>query len=168
MQKSAFLKFIAIMILFVISTKGFTQTENEEEHDHYHHHNNEVSMAVGVVPLDHENQVAAGLHFHYVRGVAFENKLGVGAGFETIFDEHRHYTLSVVMQYRVWKGWTVAYAPGILFFKEEDDFENQFAQHIETAYEFDLGIFHLGPMAEIGIEKHGTHYMVGLHFGIDF
>jgi len=163
MHKIIYLLSLVFITANVVTMKGFSQ-----DHNHDQHHVNEISIAVGVVPLDHENEVTAGLHLHYVRGIAFENKLGIGAGFETILDEHKHYTLSVVFQYRIIKGWTVAYAPGLLMKKEDDKYEYQFAQHFETAYEFDLGKFHLGPMVEVGVEKDGVHYMLGVHFGIDF
>ena len=45
---------------------------------------------------------------------------------------------------------------------------NQFAQHVEIAYEIPLGELHIGPQIDIGIEDEGIHYMIGIHFGIDF
>jgi len=52
----------------------------------------------------------------------------------------------------------------------KEDSENifQLAHHIETAYEFELGEFHIGPMAELGVEVIGVHYMFGIHVGMDF
>jgi len=44
----------------------------------------------------------------------------------------------------------------------------QFAQHVEIAYEIPLGELHIGPQIDIGIEDEGIHYMIGIHFGIDF
>lgn len=156
---------LSTIVFTLISFYVFGQSHDE---DHHHHQKNEISLAAGIVLPTSEDEISAGLHLHYIRGIAFENKLGIGAGLETIIDEHKHFMLSVVFQYRIYKGWTVAYGPGILFVKEYESYETQFAQHIETAYEFDIGLFHIGPMVEVGISKEDIHYMAGVHFGIDF
>lgn len=87
---------------------------------------------------------------------------------ETILDEHQYILISTVIQYRIFKGLIIGYAPGLLISKENSETELQFAQHIEIAYEFEIGKFHIGPMIEIGIETTIAHYMVGVHFGMDF
>ena len=38
----------------------------------------------------------------------------------------------------------------------------------EFYYEFELENFHLGPQFDVGFEDNEIHYMLGLHFGIDF
>ena len=115
-----------------------------------------------------EDKLTIGFHLHYIRGIGKNNRFGVGVGLETILDEHKHYTLSVVLQYRVYKGLILSIAPGLLMRKENSANVFQFAQHIEMAYEFELKEFHIGPVVELGIEKTGIHYMGGIHFGIDF
>jgi len=55
-----------------------------------------VGIALGAMFLDQEDEVRMGVHLHYIRAVALDQKFGIGAGFETIFDEHQHYTASVV------------------------------------------------------------------------
>jgi hypothetical protein len=158
--------FLSSTVFTIISLNAFGQSHDEDHH--HHHQKNEISMAVGLVLPSSEEDISAGLHLHYIRGIAFEDKLGIGAGMEIIFDEHKHFMLSLVFQYRIIGGWTVAYGPGVLFIKEDETSETQFAQHIETAYEFDIGLFHIGPMFEAGISKEDIHYMTGVHFGIDF
>jgi hypothetical protein len=163
------LVFLVILLFVAIPVTLLSQNHDRHEEEFGHvHKKNEISAALGIVPLKHEHEVTAGLHLHYIRGVAFHNKLGIGVGFETIFDEHKHFTISVVFQYRIYKGWSVAYAPGLLMVKENETYEYQFAQHFETAYEWEIGKFHIGPMAEVGVEPNGVHYMLGVHFGIDF
>jgi len=157
--------FLLIFFFFLILFPIYGQ---EEEHDHSHEHRNEMSVATGVVPLPAEDEVTIGFHFHYIRGLGESNRFGIGLGFETIVDEHKHYTFSIVGQYRILKGWSVAYAPGIMIREEGDETLYQVAHHFETAYEFEIGSFHIGPMAEVGIEEIGVHYMAGVHFGIDF
>jgi hypothetical protein len=161
-----------LILLFVLSfVNGYSQHESQP-HDHHaqneHVHKNEISIAIGVVPLPAEDEVTLGLHLHYIKGIGANHRFGLGLSLETIFDEHKHYTLSFVTHYRIYKDLIFAYAPGILMLKENSKNEFQFAQHIELAYEFELGNFHLGPVAEIGFEKAGVHYMGGLHIGIDF
>ena len=65
-------------------------------------------------------------------------------------------------------GFTIAYAPGILFVDHEGKTDTKFTQHFELYYEFELEDFHLGPQFDIGYEDGEIHYMLGLHFGIDF
>lgn len=138
--------------------------ENVNEHKH----NNELSIAVGIVPLVAENEVTAGFHIHYIKGLGTTKSFGLGLSAETILDEHKHYTFSIVFQYYLTKGLAISYSPGLLIRKEQADYQYQFASHIEAAYEIEMGEFHIGPVAEIGIEKNGIHFMVGLHIGIDF
>ena len=156
------LTFIAATL---ISVCGHAQDEENEGH---HHHKNEISAATGIVPLVAEDKLTVGFHLHYIRGVGKNSRFGVGVGLETILDEHKHYTLSVVLQYRIHKGLILAIAPGLLMRKEGSANVFQFAQHIEITYEFELKKFHIGPVAELGIELTGIHYMGGIHFGIDF
>lgn len=165
----------AIFCLFSIIS--FSQEEgHDHEHDHeeqkheghVHNHKNELSIATGVVPLFAEDEITAGLHLHYIRGLGETNRFGIGIGLEYIIDEHKHYTASAVFQYGIYKGWIVAVAPGLLIRKEEENYLYQGAVHIETGYEFQLGKFHIGPVAELGIEPIGFHVMGGIHFGISF
>lgn len=154
---------VVLFSLFNFPTFGQT-----EEHDHDHEHRNEISVATGVVPLPAENETTVGFHFHYIRGLGESNRFGMGLGYETIVDEHKHNTFSIVIQYRIVAGLSVAYAPGIMIREEGDETLYQLAHHFEAAYEFEIGSFHIGPMVEVGIEEIGEHYMVGVHFGIDF
>ena len=97
-----------------------------------------------------------------------ENKLGLGVSFETILDEHAHHSVSLITVYRFSSNFTIAYAPGILRVAEESAVAYQFAQHFEFAYEISVGEFHIGPQLDLGVEDEGVHYMLGIHFGIDF
>ncbi len=164
------LKHLYIIISFLVFSccHGFAQEGATSDHfDHNHEHSHEISLAVGIVPLPAENQTTVGFHLHYIRGIGESKRFGMGLALETILDEHKHYTASVVAQYRIYKGLSLAYAPGALFLAGKGIKSVQLANHIEVTYEFELGNFHIGPVAEIGIEKSGTHYMGGVHFGVD-
>ena len=163
-----------LLILIISPLFCFSQHNHDEEnHSHEDHaHNNEFAIGLGVIP-EHENSL--GFHAHYIKGITFNNKIGVGISVETILDDHAHHSLSLISLYRFNFGITVAYAAGILRVSEEEthnDHEEstqyQFAQHLEFAYEIPVGELHVGPQIDIGIEKEGIHYMFGVHLGIDF
>ncbi|MEO5907479.1 MAG: hypothetical protein ABIQ11_12180 [Saprospiraceae bacterium] len=46
--------------------------------------------------------------------------------------------------------------------------EVAFALHAETAYEFELSNFHLGPVLESAYDPEDFHISLGLHTGIGF
>ena len=161
-----------LLLLFCVPLFSFSQHNHDEgNHSHTDHsHNNEFAIGIGVIPM-HENSL--GFHSHYIKGVALNNKLGAGISFETILDDHAHHSLSLISLYRFDFGFTIAYAAGILRVSEESnnhetDNDYQFAQHLEFAYEIPIGELHIGPQIDIGLEEEGTHYMFGIHMGIDF
>ena len=141
---------------------------SESNHVHNHDHNNEFGIAIGLVPGHDEEDNGVGLHLHYIKGVGDHNDFGIGISLETIFDVHKHNSISIIGTYHLANGFTVACAPGILFSEHEDGDEIKFTQHFEFYYEFELEKFHIGPQIDIGFEGAEIHYMLGLHFGIDF
>ena len=152
-----------ILLILVIS---FSYSSFSQEHvEHEHNHSNEFSFAIGVIP---QHEYSIGIHAHYIKGVALENKLGFGVSVETILDEHAHHSFSLISLYRFGNGITLAYASGMLRVAEENNVEFQFAQHFELGYEIAVGEFHVGPQLDVGIEEEGVHYLLGLHLGIDF
>ena len=134
------------------------------EHVHNHSHDNEFGVAVGVVPGHDGEENNLGIHLHYIKGIGEHNDFGIGVSVETIFDDHKHNSISLIGTYHFDSGYTIAYAPGILF---EDDGKTEFTQHLEFYYEFEFEKFHVGPQLDIGFEGNETHYMLGVHFGID-
>ena len=138
------------------------------EHNHKHSHENEFGVAIGIVPGHGDEDANIGLHLHYIKGIGDHNTFGIGISLETIFDEHEHNSVSLIGTYHFDSGFTIAYAPGILFAEHNGETENEFTQHFELYYEIELEKFHLGPQIDIGFEDGETHYMLGLHFGIDF
>ena len=168
-----------ILLLLIISPLFCFSQHNHDEENHSHEdhsHNNEFAIGLGIIP-EHENSL--GFHAHYIKGIALNNKIGVGISVETILDDHAHHSLSLISLYRFDFGITIAYAAGILRVSEEEhneghddgheeETEYQFAQHVELAYEIPFGELHIGPQIDIGIEQEGVHYMFGVHLGIDF
>ena len=72
-------------------------------------------MAIGIVPGHEGEESNLGLHLHYVKGLGEHNHFGIGLSLETILDEHQHNSMSLLGLYHFDNGFTIAYAPGILF-----------------------------------------------------
>ncbi len=159
------------VLLFIITSFSVGLIAQSHDHDSAHthlHKKHEISLALGAASLFSENKVAPAIHLHYVRGIALDNRLGLGLAAEAILEEHKHYALAAVVEYKFNSGLVVGYAPGLLMLIEETETEYAFAQHFELAFEFDLNKVHLGPLLELGIEPHGVHLLYGIHCGIDF
>ena len=135
---------------------------------HNHSHNNEFGIAFGLVPGHKDEGNNFGLHLHYIKGLETHSDFGIGVSFETVFDEHKHNSISLMGVYHFNQGYTVAYAPGILFLDHNGESEIEFTQHFELYYEFELENFHIGPQLDIGFEDGESHYMVGIHLGFNF
>ena len=155
-------------ILFTISLLTLLISQIEHEHNHNHDHKNEIGMAIGIVPGHEGEESNLGLHLHYVKGLGEHNHFGIGLSLETILDEHQHNSMSLLGLYHFDNGFTISYAPGILFSEHDGNSEPHFTQHFEFYYEFELEQFHIGPQFDFGIEDGELHYMFGIHLGLDF
>ena len=158
------LKEIIAVLILLLPIVCYSQ-EQEIEH---HHHNNEISIATGPVYIPDEDETTVKFHMHYIRGLGEHKRFGIGFALETILDDHNHNTISLATHYRIINGLIVGYSPGILFVKIDDTIETDFAQHLEFAYEFEVGELHLGPVIEMGVDSEEIHYFAGIHVGINF
>ena len=139
----------------------------QDEHSgHYHpHHKNEIGLANSPVYFVKEEVFSYGLHVHYIRTIR-ESKFGIGAGFERIFDTHKHNTVGIVGSYRPADKLSLSVSPGITF---EDESETpNFAMHAEAAYEFEIKNIHIGPVIEFAYDPEDFHISLGLHLGFGF
>ena len=140
-------------------------------------HDNELAIGIGVLP---NHGFSFGFHAHYIKGVALDNKLGLGLGFETILEDHTHNSYNLMCVYRFGSkinGFlSVAYGAGILMSSEESHEEHEedheeeitssFAQHVEIVYELNhKQNFCYGPVLDIGLDNNEIHYMIGFHVG---
>ncbi|PKP39364.1 MAG: hypothetical protein CVT98_02060, partial [Bacteroidetes bacterium HGW-Bacteroidetes-15] len=127
---------------------GLVVSPQEDHHHHDHHHNSswELGVAAGGVYLVNEQEYAMGLHLHLLKRIPKLERLSLGLGFETVFDEHTHFNTAIVAKYDVWKGLSFVLSPGLLFLKHESAWETDFSTHFEMLYEFQLGKVHLGPV----------------------
>ena len=133
--------------------------------DNHEHHKNEIGVANSLVYFVQEKVFAYGLHMHYVRNIT-KSKLGLGLGYERIFDEHRHNTIGLVAAYRPIENLSVNVSPGLSF--EDGDQELSFALHLETSYEFEIKNFHIGPAIEFAYDPKDIHISIGVHIGYGF
>lgn len=154
------------MLFMVIAALASYGQDNHDHHDHHMHDPNEIGVANSLVYFVNEESFHYGLHAHYIRAIK-KSKFGAGLGYEHIFDEHKHNTVSVVGAYRPMHGLTLVVSPGITF--EENEYTDpRFALHIEGTYEWDVGNWHIGPAIEFAYDPEDYHISIGLHIGYDF
>ncbi|NNC95426.1 MAG: hypothetical protein HKN92_07675 [Chitinophagales bacterium] len=126
-------KYFFLLIFFfsantLIAQHDHTDHHDQEHHDHSNHmhdHKNEIGIANAPVYFVKEKEIAYGLHFHYVRTIR-ESRFGIGLGYERIFDEHKHNTITLVSSYRPLDRFAVQLSPGITFEDNEP--------HVNFAY----------------------------------
>lgn len=162
------MKVILLIAFFFGISNLFAQVEvHTEDHSHHNHHGhlNEIAVANSLVYFLGEKQSAYGLHFHYVRNFKTSN-FGVGLGYERIFDEHKHNTIGVLLNYRFFEKLNFSVSPGMAFEDHEPDFK--FAIHFETSYEFIFHDFHIGPSLDFAHDPEDNHISVGIHIGYGF
>lgn len=171
-------KYTAILICFFLTSTFLNAQSADSTHQHDDDHNHAIDdhhtdhhrheIGVGNVPVYsiNEKEISYGLHLHYTYNIP-TTKLGLGLGYERIFDEHRHNSLGVIFSYRPIEKINFSLVPGIAFEDNELD-HSSFALHFETAYEFEIKDFHLGPIFEVALDKHDVHLSLGFHVGIGF
>ncbi|MHB8132270.1 MAG: hypothetical protein ACYDEX_25230 [Mobilitalea sp.] len=96
-----------------------------------------------------------------------ETRFGIGIGYERIFDEHKHNTIGVILSYAPIDHLALSLSPGIIF-NENNLSDLNFGFHLETLYEFEIGMFHMGPVAEFAYAVEDYHVSLGLHLGFGF
>jgi hypothetical protein len=142
------------------------QSHNTDgEPDNHEHHKNEIGISNAPVYFIKEKSLAYGFHLHYTRNIA-QTKFGFGTGYERIFDEHKHNTFGIEAIYRPIEDLSLSVSPCVAF-EDKNPAEN-FALHFETAYEFEIKDFHIGPAIEIAYDQEDYHLSIGLHFGYGF
>lgn len=156
-------KFLMIFLTTIFTSNIFAQS-SEDLHNH-EHHSNEIGVANSLVYFVQEKVFSYGLHMHYVRNIP-KSKFGIGLGYERIFDEHGHNTIGLVGAYRPIENLSFSVSPGLSF--EDGDQEISFALHLETAYEFEIKNFHIGPAIEFAYDPKDIHISIGVHIGYGF
>ena len=153
---------MTLLTAIIFSNSKAQQTEHSHSHDH---HKNEIGISVSPVWFVKENVFSYGIHLHYARTIA-DSKFGLGLGYERIFDEHKHNILGLEMIYRPIERLSISISPGIA--AEDGNPKIHFTFHQETAYEFEIHKFHIGPAIEFAFDKEDIHISIGLHLGYGF
>lgn len=126
-------------------------------------HKFELGGSIGAAYIVQE-QWAASIHAHGVWRIP-HTPVSLGVGYERLYDDHNHNTVSLVSQFHIYAGLSGAIAPGITW----DDDGTSASLHLETLYEFEMNDYvHLGPSFEVAFDQHATHLTPGLHIGIGF
>ena len=171
-----------IILLILLPILSFSQENHPSDCGFACTHDNEIAVGLGVLP---GHDFSLGFHAHYIKGIALDNKLGLGLGFETILDNETHNAYNLMCVYRFGSNingyLSIAYGAGILRSSEhahevdhshdeyDDEVSSSFAQHLELVYEINhRQRMCYGPVLDIGFEKDEVHYMIGLHVGYIF
>lgn len=141
-----------------------------QEEDHKHEeHNNHIGFLVGSVYNFAEEKIILGLGIEYEHVLPFWDGLfGVGLVAEMVFDEHKHYVVSLLIPIHPVRELSLFVAPGILFIDEEEGVERRFAVHFGAEYEFELDKIFLAPKIELAFAGDDIHLMLGFHIGFGF
>lgn len=163
-MKRTYLVSLLMMTLIITANAQDIQTVDHPVH-HHEHHRNEIGIANSPVYFVKEDVFAYGLHLHYLHKL-WASKFALGIGYERIFDQHKHNTFNLVGSYRPVDNLSFNLSPGIAF--EDGAGGVNFALHVETLYEFEIGDFHIGPLIEFAHDAEDYHISAGLHIGFGF
>jgi hypothetical protein len=158
------------ILLIWISPHVLLAQNHEQDHNHSPHHHdhpaNEIGLGNYLSYLAGEQEFAYSMHIHYLRSFE-ESRFGAGIGYEQIFDEHRHRSLTFVGAFRPAHPLVLSLAPGVLFGTQEHP-GIRFTLHAEAVYEFEISHFHIGPALEFATTFDEYHIGVGLHVAYAF
>jgi len=149
---------------------------SEESHGSHEHHSHdtrgmEMGFSAGYFHLDAENENAPGMHVHLSKRLHEEGLMkhfALGVGGEVIFADHEHYAVLLPLFVYPWRGLVLSVAPSMIIAEHEEDWESEYATHLEAAYVFEIGKIDAGPVVGYSRSSDDKHYMVGLHVGVHF
>lgn len=119
-----------------------------------------------LVRINGEQTWTTGAHAHYAYMMG-GGRYGVGAGFEMIFDEHKHKTIGAVIAYRPLYPMTVLLLTGATW--DNIPFsEVRLAVQGEILYEWAWRNLHFGPSLRYSYDPDDTRYSLGVHIGAGF
>ncbi|MBX9853747.1 MAG: hypothetical protein K2X86_18540 [Cytophagaceae bacterium] len=162
------LKLLMIFVAAIFSLNSIAQTSgNQSDKDlaSHEHPNNEIGIAVAPAYFINEKVWTFAMHIHYTRIIP-KTKFGIGASFERIVLDPKHSTFGLVLAYYPIENLSFTLSPGMTF--EDANPGALFALHLETAYEFEIGNFHIGPAFEFAYDPNDYHLSLGVHVGYGF
>jgi hypothetical protein len=155
------------LLTIIISSNIFAQTSKDtvKSTDTHGHHKNEIGIAISPAYFIKEKVLTYAMHIHYTHNIP-KTKFGLGISFERIFLAPKHSTFGLVLAYKPIEKLSFTLTPGVTY--EDENPIALFALHIETAYEFELGSFHIGPALEFAYDPNDYHIGLGIHVGYGF
>ncbi len=159
------MKLIFLSILLLVITSSNVLAQIQKSVVSHKHPKNEVGVAISPAYFVKEDVFTFSMHLHYIRTIS-ETKFGIGASFERIIFAPKHSTYGIVFAYRPIESLSFIVSPGVTY--EDANPGSFFALHIETAYEFELGNFHIGPAFEFAYDPNDYHLSLGVHIGYGF
>lgn len=161
-------KLLFTTVISLISLILTAQPEKQANHNTFNeeHHRNEIGISIAPVYFVKEKALGIGLHAHYIFHIP-ETKFGIGAGYEKIFDEHKHNTFGLVASYQPIDHLSLNVSPGVTY-EAGSNSKPAFALHLETSYEFEIKFFHIGPAFEFAYDPEDYHLSLGVHIGYGF
>lgn len=159
-------------VIILIVLFGFTmvhaqdhvhQDEPGDAHDHAAPHS-EIAAGMGIAYSSEYQSFDPALHVHASRGIT--PFFGLGAGYEMIFAEHLHQSVSAVVSIYPLPLVDISFGAGTVLPSHEESWS--FTAHIETSITWPIGeVLHAGPVIDFGWSPHGYHIITGLHVGFD-
>jgi hypothetical protein len=143
---------------------GFCQEKPGTHEEHARH----LGFLIGSVYNIHEDKWMLGIGAEYEYVLPYWNRLlGIGVGAEMVFDEHKHYVISLLLPVHPIDKLTLFVSPGVMFIEREEP-GTRFAVHLGAEYEFDLEKYFLAPEFEVAFAGDDIHVMLGIHIGFGF
>lgn len=156
--------FLATIFIF---TSIVLYSQNHDHDEEHHHSEYEFGFSNGIVFNFTESEAAYGVHIHFIKTISKSDKLGLGVGYERIFDDHKHNAVSIILLYRPIEHFSVNLAPGVSWLSTEKKSAKP-SLHIEGLYEWEFGSFHIGPLVGIAFNTEDFHSSAGLHLAFGF
>jgi len=158
-------KYIILSVIFLLFS-FLTYSQDEHNHEYNHSHPQlEFGFSNGLVYNATEKEVAYGVHVHVIKTVSKSDKFGLGLGYEAIFDDHKHNAASLILLYRPLEHLSFNFSPGVSWLATESNSLKP-AMHFEGLYEWEFGIFHLGPLVGVAFNTEDFHVSTGLHLAV--
>lgn len=143
-----------------------THPEDPDDPDSSHKGKYCIAVGGGAGYSPAERDFFPSVHLEFERSIT--DKLGIGLGYEGSFGEHTHHSMMTSLNINLLDIFDVGTGPGIIFPHEVHD-EPQFMWSAELVVPFDVGeAIHLGPMADFCWSPGDTHFLLGIHAGIQF
>ncbi len=159
--------FIIATLIFQCNPVFSQETGDLHNHEGNHTHgaqHNEISAGLGVSYSSEYKSFDPAFHFHAIK--AINSFIGIGAGYERIFAQEVHQSLSLMVNFHPFPH--VDFNIGTGFGLPAHDEPWTIGLHAETSYTWPVGEkLHLGPMIDFGWSEHGYHLATGIHFGFD-